>query len=177
MNIGEAARQSGVSEKMIRHYEAIGLFAPRREMNGYRSYDEPDIAVLRFIRHARELAFPLEEVRKLLTLWRDGGRTSAEVRRIALDHVQALEAKAHSLSTIAASLRHLAANCHGDSRPDCPILEELAQPQEMREHEHGCAAGGGHELRALRPCHFGSDPLEGSRRGGARRSRIGSRAC
>ena len=128
--IGEAARASGVSEKMIRHYEAIGLIRPARQPNGYRLCPEADLAVLRFIRHARDLAFPLEEVRKLLALWRDGGRASAEVRRIALDHVQALEAKARSLNAIAASLRHLAAHCHGDARPDCPILEELAQGKE-----------------------------------------------
>ena len=124
--IGEAARASGVSEKMIRHYEAIGLLHPAWQANGYRVYAEPDIAVLRFIRHARDLAFPLEEVRRLLALWRDGGRASAEVRRIALDHVQALEAKARSLNAIAASLRPLAAHCHGDARPDCPILEQIA---------------------------------------------------
>ncbi len=125
MTIGEAARASGVSEKMIRHYEAIGLLHPARQANGYRVYAEPDIAVLRFIRHARDLAFPLEDVRKLLALWRDRGRASAEVRRLALDHVAALEAKAQSLQSMATSLKHLAAHCHGDGRPDCPILDEL----------------------------------------------------
>jgi Cu(I)-responsive transcriptional regulator len=168
MTIGEAARLSGVSEKMIRHYEAIGLIAPRREANGYRAYAEADIAVLRFIRHARDLAFPLAEVRRLLALWRDGGRTSAVVRRIALDHVQALEAKARSLNAIAASLRHLAAHCHGDARPDCPILDELAQPQETRTDDDHCAEGGGHELRALRPRGHRRDPREGPGGRGAR---------
>lgn len=125
MNIGEAARASGVSEKMIRHYEAIGLIHPARQANGYRRYAEPDVAVLRFIRHARDLAFPLEEVRKLLALWQDRTRTSAEVRAIALSHVEALEEKARTLQAVAASLRHLAAYCHGDARPDCPILDQL----------------------------------------------------
>ncbi|SDB61586.1 Cu(I)-responsive transcriptional regulator [Belnapia rosea] len=123
--IGEASKASGVSEKMIRHYEAIGLLRPLREANGYRRYGEADIAVLRFIRHARDLAFPLEEVRRLLTLWQDRGRASAEVRAIALAHVAALEEKAQSLQRMAESLRHLAAHCHGDARPDCPILDGL----------------------------------------------------
>ncbi len=129
MNIGEAARASGVSEKMIRHYESIGLLHPARQANGYRRYGEPEVAVLRFIRHARDLAFPLEEVRRLLTLWQDRSRTSAEVRGIALAHVAALEEKARTLQAMAASLRHLASHCHGDARPDCPILDELAQSE------------------------------------------------
>lgn len=125
MNIGEAARNSGVSEKMIRHYEAIGLLRPTRQDNGYRRYAGADVAVLRFIRHARDLAFPLEEVRRLLALWQDRGRASAEVRGIALAHVEALEEKARSLQAMASSLRHLASHCHGDARPDCPILDGL----------------------------------------------------
>lgn len=125
MNIGEAAARSGVSAKMIRHYEAIGLIEPRRLPNGYRVYTEADVAVLRFIRHARELAFPLEDVRRLLALWRDKRRASGEVKALALAHVEALEAKAASMRAVAASLRHLAEHCHGDARPDCPILEEL----------------------------------------------------
>jgi MerR family transcriptional regulator, copper efflux regulator len=128
MNIGEAARESGVSEKMIRHYEAIGLLHPTRQANGYRRYAEAEVSVLRFIRHARDLAFPLEDVRRLLALWRDRGRASAEVRRLALSHVAALEAKAEALQAMAASLKHLAAHCHGDARPDCPILDQLAHP-------------------------------------------------
>lgn len=135
MNIGEASRASGVSEKMIRHYEAIGLLRPARQANGYRSYAEPDIAVLRFIRHARDLAFPLEDVRRLLALWHDRGRTSAEVRRLALAHVAALEEKARALQAMANSLKHLAAHCHGDDRPDCPILEQIAGgPEDAEPH-------------------------------------------
>lgn len=125
MNIGEAAARSGVSAKMIRHYEAIGLIDAARQPNGYRSYGPDDVAVLRFIRHARDLAFPLDDIRKLLALWRDRSRTSAEVKRLALAHVATLEAKAAALAAVAESLRHLAAHCHGDERPDCPILAEL----------------------------------------------------
>lgn len=127
MNIGEASVRSGVSAKMIRHYESIGLLAAARSANGYRVYDDRDVAVLRFIRHARDLGFPLDDVRKLLALWRDRGRASAEVKSLALAHVDALETKADSLRSMAASLRHLAAHCHGDDRPDCPILEDLAR--------------------------------------------------
>lgn len=125
MNIGEAAQRSGVSAKMIRHYEAIGLIDAERRPNGYRSYGPQDVAVLRFIRHARDLAFPLEDIRKLLALWRDRSRSSAEVKRMALAHVEALEVKSAALAAMAGTLRHLASHCHGDGRPDCPILEEL----------------------------------------------------
>lgn len=129
MNIGDAAGASGVSAKMIRHYEAIGLLTVTRSANGYRVYGERDVAVLRFIRHARDLGFPLEDVRRLLALWQDRGRASAEVKRLALAHVEALESKAESLRSMAASLRHLAAHCHGDARPDCPILDDLARKE------------------------------------------------
>jgi Cu(I)-responsive transcriptional regulator len=125
MNIGEAARRSGVSAKMIRHYEAIGLIDAERSPNGYRVYGGSDVSVLRFIRHARELAFPLEDIRRLLQLWRDKARASAEVKSLALAHVSALERKSESLHAMAESLRHLAEHCHGDNRPDCPILDEL----------------------------------------------------
>ncbi len=125
MTIGEAAARSGVSAKMIRHYEAIGLIAAERRANNYRTYTQRDVAILRFIRHARDLAFPLEDVRRLLGLWGDRGRASADVKRLALGHVEALEAKAASLNAMAGSLRHLAEHCAGDERPDCPILAEL----------------------------------------------------
>jgi Cu(I)-responsive transcriptional regulator len=125
LNIGEAASRSGVSAKMIRHYEAIGLIEAERRANGYRSYDEQDVAVLRFIRHARDLAFPLEDIRKLLALWRDRSRASGDVKKMALAHVEALESKAAALNAMATSLKHLAQHCAGDDRPDCPILAEL----------------------------------------------------
>jgi Cu(I)-responsive transcriptional regulator len=125
MTIGEAAQRSGVSAKMIRHYESIGLIEAERRANGYRSYGARDVAVLRFIRHARDLAFPLEDIRKLLALWRDRSRASADVKRMAIAHVEALETKAAALSAMAGSLRHLANHCSGDERPECPILAEL----------------------------------------------------
>jgi Cu(I)-responsive transcriptional regulator len=129
VNIGDAAAGSGVSAKMIRHYETLGLVSAGRSGNGYRVYAPRDVAVLRFIRHARDLGFPLEDVRRLLGLWHDRDRASAEVKRLALAHVAALESKAASLRAMADSLRHLAAHCHGDSRPDCPILDDLARPE------------------------------------------------
>jgi len=127
MRIGEAAEASGVSAKMIRHYEAVGLLpaASRRE-SGYRDYGQAEVHALRFIRRARDLGFSLSEISGLLALWGDRGRASAEVKRLALSHVEELERKARTLSAMAATLRHLASHCHGDSRPDCPILEDLA---------------------------------------------------
>ena len=134
LNIGEAAEKAAVTPKMIRHYESIGLLHPARRENGYRRYGGAEVAVLRFIRHARDLGFPLEDVRRLLALWRDHSRASADVRRIALDHVAALEEKARALQAMASSLRHLAAHCQGDARPDCPILDELAHPEPEGTH-------------------------------------------
>ncbi|PZW48375.1 Cu(I)-responsive transcriptional regulator [Humitalea rosea] len=128
--IGEAAAASGVSAKMIRHYEAIGLIpGPPRSEAGYRHYDGPAIHSLRFIRRARDLGFSLEEVGRLLALWRDRNRASAEVKAVALQHIAELEAKAEALHAMAATLRHLAAHCHGDERPDCPILEDMERGQ------------------------------------------------
>ena len=125
MNIGEAATASRVSAKMIRHYETLGLVTPLRKSNNYRAYTDQNVAILRFIRHARDLAFPLAEVKRLLALWKNDGRQSAEVRRIALSHVDALEEKARSLKAVADSLRHLAQSCQGNSRPECPILDHM----------------------------------------------------
>lgn len=127
MNIGEAARQSGVSAKMIRYYESIGLIeAPQRTQAQYRVYAGDDLHTLRFIRRARHLGFSLDETRALLALWRDKSRASADVKRLAMDHVRDLEAKAAELRAMAETLRHLAETCQGDGRPDCPILSDLA---------------------------------------------------
>ncbi|WP_426956779.1 Cu(I)-responsive transcriptional regulator [Muricoccus radiodurans] len=127
MKIGEAAAASGVSAKMIRHYEAVGLLpAAARRDSGYRDYGDAEVHALRFVRRARDLGFSIAEIRELLALWGDRARTSAEVKRLALAHVEALEAKARDLSVMAATLRHLATHCHGDGRPDCPILDDLA---------------------------------------------------
>jgi Cu(I)-responsive transcriptional regulator len=128
MNIGEVARQSGVSAKMIRYYESIGLImAADRSAAGYRSYGENDLHTLRFIRRARDLGFTVEQMGELLALWNDRSRASAEVKRIALDHVTLLERKVAELQAMIETLRHLASHCHGDQRPECPILEDLAQ--------------------------------------------------
>lgn len=123
MNIGEAARASGVSAKMIRYYEQTGLI-PRadRTASGYRDYSMKDIHVLRFIRRARDLGFAVTEIEGLLQLWRDRSRRSADVKRIALAHIADLRRRIEGMAEMAATLEDLAAGCSGDSRPDCPIL-------------------------------------------------------
>lgn len=127
MNIGEASHRTGVSERMIRHYEKIGLIpAPPRRGAGYRAYGEPDLHRLRFIANARDLGFPIEEIRTLLGLWADSGRSSAEVKRIALARAEELQRKAEALTALRDSLVNLATRCHGNERPDCPIIAELA---------------------------------------------------
>lgn len=126
MNIGQAAAASGVSAKMIRYYEQIGLIeAPARSHSGYRVYAEPNVHTLRFVRRARSLGFSVEETGALLALWRDRSRASADVKTLALKHVAELEEKAAALQAMAATLRHLASHCHGDQRPDCPILDKI----------------------------------------------------
>lgn len=127
MNIGEAAKRSGVNAKMIRYYESIGLIdAARRTQAQYRLYAEDDVHTLRFVRRSRNLGFSLEETRALLALWRDKSRASADVKQLAMTHVRDLEAKAAELQAMADTLRHLAEHCQGDARPDCPILTDLA---------------------------------------------------
>ena len=128
MNIGEAAKSSGLSAKMIRYYESIGLIGPAvRTDSGYRVYGDHDLHTLRFVRRARDLGFSVEQMNELLALWKDRSRASADVKRIALGHVEELERKAEALRDMAATLKHLAHNCHGDVRPDCPILENLGR--------------------------------------------------
>lgn len=127
MNIGAAANASGVSAKMIRYYEEVGLITPPdRNANGYRSYAKSNIHELKFIRRARDLGFTVEQISGLMHLWRDRSRASAEVKRIALEHVKALEAKQREIEEMANTLRHLADTCHGDGRPECPIIESLS---------------------------------------------------
>jgi MerR family transcriptional regulator, copper efflux regulator len=126
MNIGQAAEASGVSAKMIRYYESIGLIPKTvRTEAGYRIYSDSDVHTLGFVRRARDLGFSVEQIADLVALWRDRDRASADVKRIALEHVEILERKARELQEMAATLKHLARNCHGDSRPDCPIIEGL----------------------------------------------------
>lgn len=126
MKIGEASIASGVSQRMIRHYEKIGLVpAASRRDSGYRDYDERDVHTLRFIGRARDLGFPIEEIRTLLGLWNDRHRSSADVKQLALARAAELKRKAKELDEMRRSLEHLAARCHGDDRPDCPILGGL----------------------------------------------------
>jgi Cu(I)-responsive transcriptional regulator len=127
MNIGEAARESGVSAKMIRYYESVGLL-PRAERTegGYRVYRDGDVHTLRFIRRARDLGFAMDQIAALLALWREPHRASADVKKLAQAHIDELEARAAQLMAMSRTLRHLAEHCHGDARPACPILDDLA---------------------------------------------------
>jgi MerR family copper efflux transcriptional regulator len=128
MNIGEVAARSGVSAKMIRYYEGVGLIGPaERSAAGYRRYGPADVQTLRFLRRARGLGFSVDQMGELLALWRDDKRASADVKRLALGHAEALEQKARDLAEMSRALRHLADGCGGDTRPDCPILDDLAE--------------------------------------------------
>ena len=128
MNIGQAATASGVSAKMIRHYESIGLVQkPARTASNYRAYSDNDVHTLRFVKRARALGFSMEEIRELVGLWKSKARSSAAVKRIAGKHVEALQQKIAELKSMAMTLEHLMRHCHGDHRPDCPILEDLAK--------------------------------------------------
>jgi len=127
MNIGDVSRESGVSTKMIRYYEQIGLIPPaHRRDSGYRFYRDSDVHTLRFIRRARDLGFSVNQLADLLALWLDGHRASADVKRIAREHIVTLERKIQELRAMTDALKHLAEHCHGDRRPECPILENLA---------------------------------------------------
>ncbi|WP_207485944.1 Cu(I)-responsive transcriptional regulator [Arenibaculum pallidiluteum] len=129
MNIGQASKASGVSAKLIRYYEGIGLIPEAgRTASGYRVYTPQDVNILRFVRRARTLGFGIERIRHLVGLWRDRNRASAEVKRIALEHVRELEAKIAELRAMSDTLQDLANACHGDDRPDCPILRDLESP-------------------------------------------------
>lgn len=127
MNIGEAAEATGVTAKMIRHYEQIGLIrAAGRTGAGYRVYGPKDLSTLSFIRRARDLGFSIAQIRDLLALWQDRARASGDVKRIASEHVAEMKEKMRLLQEMVDTLEHLSAHCHGDDRPDCPILEQLA---------------------------------------------------
>lgn len=134
MNIGEAAKATGISAKMIRYYEESGLIKPAsRSSSGYRAYSDIDIHVLRFVRRARDLGFSVKQISALLGLWADRDRESGQVKRIALEHIAALEFKIRELQDMIGVLKTLADNCHGDHRPDCPILHELGQEVPTRQ--------------------------------------------
>lgn len=127
VNIGEAARLSGVSAKMVRHYESLGLLPHvARTDSGYRQYSEAEVHTLRFIRRARELGFSMEEIAELLGLWQNRRRASANVRRVAEKHARELQQRIEAMQSMQRTLQHLIHCCHGDERPDCPILDDLA---------------------------------------------------
>lgn len=128
LNIGDAARATGVSAKMIRHYEEVGLLAaPRRTESGYRQYSAAEVHTLRFIRHARDLGFSIHTIGELVGLWQDRKRPSRQVKALAQAHIAELEQKAQEILVMKATLEHLVHCCKGDERPDCPILENLAE--------------------------------------------------
>lgn len=126
LTIGEVAQLSGLPAKTIRYYESVGLVpSPQRGRNGYRLYAEADVRTLRFVRHARGLGFTLEEVRALLGLWQDRGRPSREVKELAEQRIADIDARIAELERLRGELGRLVASCHGDHRPDCPILDAL----------------------------------------------------
>lgn len=126
-NIGETAKASGVSAKMIRHYESIGLIGEAvRTDAGYRVYNERDVQVLQFIHRSRELGFSLEQIKTLLALWQDKQRASKDVRAMARQHIAELDRKIADMQAMRRTLETLATRCHGDDRPDCPILDDLS---------------------------------------------------
>jgi MerR family copper efflux transcriptional regulator len=128
MNIGEVAEKSGVPAKTIRYYEDVGLIPPaRRTESGYRNYDDRDLATLRFVQRARSLGFSVKDVGALLALWHDNARASAEVKALAADHVSEIDRKLAELKSMRRTLVDLMERCHGDDRPDCPILDDLAR--------------------------------------------------
>lgn len=128
MNISQAAAVSGVSAKMIRHYEAIGLLPPpARTMANYRVYGPNDVHMLRFIKRARTLGFSMEDIKELVGLWKNKSRSSAAVKKIAAKHVDTLRQKVTELQSMIGTLEHLTHHCHGDHRPECPILDDLAK--------------------------------------------------
>ncbi|KXU39254.1 hypothetical protein AXE65_09260 [Ventosimonas gracilis] len=137
MNIGQAAKASGVSVKMIRYYESVGLLPKvTRTPSGYRDYDAPDIHILRFIRRARELGFALAQIHDLLDLWRDRSRKSADVKRVAQQHMLDLQRRIDALQQMSDTLQTLVTCCAGDDRPDCPILAGLEDPESTTVMAH-----------------------------------------
>jgi len=146
MNIGQAAKAAGMSAKNIRYYERIGLVA-RAERNGagnYRTYDDADVHTLQFIRRARDLGFPLAAIRRLLALWQDRSRSSRDVKRVALATVDELRRKLDELQLMVGTLEHLAVHCRGDERPECPIINDLADRAPrlwLRDRERTTARG------------------------------------
>lgn len=128
INIGAAARASGVSAKMVRHYESLGLLGGiARTDSGYRQYTQADVHTLRFIKRSRDLGFSMAEIAELVGLWHDRARASADVKRIAQTHMDDLEQRIQAMQAMRQTLQNLLQHCHGDQRPECPILDELAR--------------------------------------------------
>jgi MerR family copper efflux transcriptional regulator len=170
MNIGQAAKASGVSAKMLRYYEAIGLIPRAGRTNaGYRVYSDADVNTLRFVRRARNLGLPIERIRLLVGLWRDKGRSSGEVKRIALEHAAELRAKVAELTGMLAALEELAEACHGDHRPECPILRDLERGGRRPSPSDGNAVLRRNTVRRHR--------VDSGQAGGAPRRRLGAIAA
>lgn len=157
MNIGRAAKMSGVSTKMIRYYEQTGLIPKAaRHDSGYRDYDEADVHRLRFIRRSRDLGFTVEQIGELLGLWSDRSRASSDVKAFALGHIERLREKMAEIEAMVRTLETLVDHCHGDDRPECPIIEGLAEDD-----------GGPLHLEPREPQHFGKPGGQAARRHGA----------
>ena len=133
MNIGDVAERTGLPPKTIRYYEDIGLIRPRRSENGYRQFRDSDLHKLAFLGRARSLGFSIEDCRTLLALYEDRGRASGDVKRVAAQHLEKIDAKLAELQAMRDTLAHLVAECAGDDRPDCPILRDLATVTDGRE--------------------------------------------
>jgi Cu(I)-responsive transcriptional regulator len=144
MNIGEAAEKAGVTPKMVRHYESLGLLPKvRRTESGYRVYGDAEVHTLRFIKRSRDLGFSMAEIAELVKLWQDRRRPSANVKKVASTHLAELDRKIQEMQSMRKTLSHLIHCCHGDDRPDCPILEDLeglGAPAAPAEHGHQAAA-------------------------------------
>ena len=153
MNIGHAAKASGVSARMIRHYEGVGLLSEAaRSGAGYRQYSDRDVHTLRFIRQSRELGFSIEQIRELLALWQNRHRSSRQVKALAEAHLRELDRRLRELQAMRSSLEHLMRCCSGDDRPDCPILDTLAgEPGATGSADGAVAAARGAPTRSRRP--------------------------
>ena len=136
MNIGDVASQSGLPAKTIRYYENIGLIRPKRDGNGYRAFNSAELHKLAFLARSRSLGFTIEECRALLALYEDLGRSSADVKLVADEHLARIDRKLAELEAMRSTLSHLVNKCHGDDRPDCPILDDLAQPDAVPPESH-----------------------------------------
>lgn len=133
MNIGQAAKLSNINSKLIRHYESIGIIPKaQRTSSGYRVYSDSDVNILKFVKKSRDLGFPMKDIKKLVSLWRNQSRASKEVKSLAEKHIQEMEDKIRTLKILVKTLKDLSIHCKGDDRPDCPIIQELATERSKR---------------------------------------------